>query len=87
MSLLTALFHRPVRHHYALLDEHQCCRMLLTAAQPPQRGNWIQVDEICLGWIGRPLPRQAHQSEAAVFNEKPRGSTSSAASVGSRGLA
>lgn len=87
MSLLTALFHRPVRHHYALLDEDQCCRMLLTAVQPPERGNWVQVDEICLGWIGRPLPHQARQSETAVFNEKPRGSMSGAASVDRRGLA
>ncbi len=62
MSLLTALFSRPERHHYALLDENQCCRMLLTAAQPPQNGNWIQVDDIHLSWIGRPLPQQTRQA-------------------------
>ena len=62
MSLLTALFQRPVRRHYALLDEEQCCRMLLTAAQPPRSGHWVQVDEICLGWIGRPLPKEARQA-------------------------
>ena len=66
MSLLTALFNRPSRHHFALLDEDQCCRMLLTATQPPQSGHWVQVDEICLGWIGRPLPQQARQAGRSV---------------------
>ncbi len=61
MSLLTALFQRPARRHYALLDEDQCCRMLLTSEQPPRSGHWVQVDEVCLGWIGRPLPHQARQ--------------------------
>ena len=62
MSLLTALFQRPVRRHYALLDEERCCRMLLTAVQPPQGGHWVQVNEIRLGWIGRPLPKEARQT-------------------------
>lgn len=66
MSLLTALFRRPVRRHYALLDENQCCCMLLTAAQQPQGGRWIQVNEVRLGWIGRPLPQQARQAGTSL---------------------
>ncbi|MCQ2029192.1 hypothetical protein EA797_12600 [Stutzerimonas zhaodongensis] len=66
MSLLTALFRRPVCRHYALLDEAQCCRMLLTAAEPPQNGHWVQVDELRLSWIGRPLPQQARQDEISL---------------------
>ena len=65
MSLLPALFlRRPVCRHYALLDEEQCCQMLLTAAEPPRNGHWVQVDEIRLGWIGRPLPQQARQASS-----------------------
>ncbi|HCJ31260.1 MAG TPA: hypothetical protein DHV63_18670 [Pseudomonas sp.] len=56
MSLLTALFRRPLRRHYALLDDqHRCC-LLLTAMERPHGDRWAEVGEISLGMIGRPLP-------------------------------
>lgn len=62
MSLLTALLRRPAPRHYALLDEQRRCRMLLTSIAPPRGDGWVEVDEIGLGMIGRPLPHTAHLS-------------------------
>lgn len=60
MSLLTVIFWRPVRRHYALLDEERCCRMLLTATERPHGEHWVEVDDVCLGMIGRPLKPVTH---------------------------
>ncbi len=59
MPLLTALFRRPARRHYVLLDDQHRCRMLLTAIERPHGDGWIEVDEIALGMIGQPLPPDA----------------------------
>ncbi|KJH83383.1 hypothetical protein [Stutzerimonas stutzeri] len=64
MTLLTALFRRPIRRHYALLDDEQRCRMLLTSTQRPQGERWIEVMEIHLGWIGQALPQVALRHDA-----------------------
>ncbi|MCQ4277592.1 hypothetical protein NA643_00700 [Pseudomonas stutzeri] len=57
MSLFKTLFrHRPPRH-YALLDDQDRCRMLLTAKERPHGERWVEIAEIRLGWIGKPLPR------------------------------
>ncbi|MGE6529100.1 hypothetical protein ACQKEM_08755 [Pseudomonas sp. NPDC077382] len=56
MSLFKTLFrHRPPRH-YALLDDEDRCRMLLTAKERPHGERWVEIAEIRLGWIGKPLP-------------------------------
>jgi len=55
MSLLTRLFSRPVRRHYALLDEQQRCRMLLTATERPNGERWVEIGEASLGMLGQPL--------------------------------
>ncbi|AHL74452.1 hypothetical protein CH92_04855 [Stutzerimonas stutzeri] len=59
MTLLTALFRRPTRRHYALIDDQQRCRMLLTSTQRPHGELWFEVMEIRLGWIGQSLPQAA----------------------------
>lgn len=62
MPLPIALLRQPRRRHYALLDEQRRCRMLLTAEQPPRGANWVEVPEICLQWIGKPVPGAAMTS-------------------------
>lgn len=56
MPFSIPLLRQPRRRHYALLDEQRLCRMLLTAEQPPSGELWVEVPEICLQWIGRPVP-------------------------------
>ncbi len=56
MRLLTALFRRPARRHYVLLDDQHRCRMLLTTIERPHGDGWIEVGKITLGMIGQPLP-------------------------------
>lgn len=51
-----SLLQRPRRRHYALLDEDDRCRMLLTAVEPPRSERWIEVAEIRLDWIGKSIP-------------------------------
>lgn len=55
MFLLIRLFARPARRHYALLDEQQRCRMLLTATERPRGERWVEVGEARLGMLGQPL--------------------------------
>ncbi|KRW73524.1 hypothetical protein ACYCFL_07970 [Stutzerimonas nitrititolerans] len=56
MSSWTRLFQRPKRRHFALLDEERRCRMLLTTVERPCSAQWIEVPEIRLDWIGKPIP-------------------------------
>jgi len=39
--------------------EQGCCRMLCTATNRPRGRQWIEVGEVRLDWIGRPLPDDA----------------------------
>lgn len=57
MPLFKNLFRPRAARHYALLDNQQCCCMLLTAKQRPQGERWVEITEIRLGWIGKPLPQ------------------------------
>jgi len=57
MSIFATLFGRRAPRHYALLDERQCCCMLLTAEESPGDGRWVEIPEIRLALIGKPLPQ------------------------------
>ena len=57
MSLFNTLFRTRAARHYALLDDQQCCCMQLTAKERPHGERWVEIEEIRLGWIGKPLPR------------------------------
>lgn len=56
MPMSLALLRRPMRRHYAFVDDQDCCRMLLTAVNRPHGERWIEVREIRLDWIGKPIP-------------------------------
>lgn len=59
MLSLTHPFKRPSPRHYALLDEQNRCRMLLSAVERPLGNRWMEVGEACLGMLGKPLPNNA----------------------------
>lgn len=60
MTLLARFFaaRRPPRH-FALLDNQGLCRALRQCRECPTDGNWIEVNESCPAWLGRPLAPSA----------------------------
>lgn len=66
MSVLSALFDRRAPRHYALLDEQGHCRMLFTAKQRPHGECWVEIPDICLGWIGKPLPADLRERSGSM---------------------
>ncbi|MNH32562.1 hypothetical protein D3C81_1724110 [compost metagenome] len=58
-SLWTLLFQRPRLTAYAHLDADGKCLALKHCSQPPSASGWVQVNEIQLAWLGRPLPANA----------------------------
>ncbi|HDS1757885.1 MULTISPECIES: hypothetical protein [Pseudomonas] len=58
-SLWTLLFQRPRHNTYARLDGDGNCLGFKQCSQPPGSNGWVQVKEIQLAWLGRPLPANA----------------------------
>lgn len=60
MPSLRRLFglRRPLRH-FALLDTKGCCRALRRSREQPLDGNWVEVHESRLAWLGEQLPASA----------------------------
>lgn len=56
MRQLLSLLRRRTPRHFALLDEHGRCRMLLSSIDRPTSAAWIEIDEVRLSWIGQELP-------------------------------
>ena len=72
MRLLKTLFmsHAP-RRHFALLDAHGHCLAFKQCSLPPVGEGWVEVTEIHLGWMHRPLPACARVSPQ-VFRARHR---------------
>ncbi|QWV16945.1 hypothetical protein [Stutzerimonas zhaodongensis] len=64
MSLFKTLFRQHPPRHYALLDDQDRCRMLLTAKKRPIGERWVEIAEVRLGWIGKPLPQAGLQQRS-----------------------
>lgn len=60
MFSLSALFApaRPLRA-FALLNGQGICRALRQSAQAPLGAGWIEVSQVNLSWLDRPLPSSA----------------------------
>jgi len=60
MNFLWSLFTLRRKHrHYALLDKSGCCVAFRHCATPPCASGWVEVNEVCLSWLQRPLPDKA----------------------------
>ncbi|MEO8492761.1 hypothetical protein [Pseudomonas sp.] len=63
MRLLKSLFMTNARHrHYALLDSRGYCLAFKRCSLPPVGEGWVEVAEVNLGWMHRPLPASARVS-------------------------
>ncbi len=60
MFLFWSLFARRRQcRSFALLDAAGVCRGLHQGYESPAGGNWVEVTESRLAWIGQPLPGSA----------------------------
>lgn len=60
MLFLLSLFNarQPMRH-FVLLDTQERCCALRHSREQPNSGNWVEVGETCISWLGHPLPTGA----------------------------
>ncbi|TDF84605.1 hypothetical protein [Pseudomonas sp. H9] len=55
----TSLFTRRPTRHFARLDTQGHCLAFKQCANKPEAGNWVEINEIRLAWLNRPLPANA----------------------------
>ncbi|MNJ63245.1 hypothetical protein GPJ81_22430 [Pseudomonas alkylphenolica] len=54
-----SLFNRRPMRSFARLDTQGLCLAFKQCATRPDAGNWVEIDEIRLSWLNRPLPASA----------------------------
>ncbi|MCX4063708.1 hypothetical protein OR626_05650 [Pseudomonas sp. S1Bt30] len=63
MQFLWSLFTRkPALRQFALLDLQGRCQAFKECSQPPVGEGWVEIEEIRLSWMHRPLPAHARVS-------------------------
>ncbi len=63
MHFLWSLFTRkPAVRQFALLDSQGRCQAFKACCQPPAGDGWVEIEEIRLSWMHRPLPSHARVS-------------------------
>jgi hypothetical protein len=72
MHFLWSLFTRkPLRRQFARLDQQGHCQAFKECSLPPVGDGWVEVEEIRLSWMHRPLPANARLSPR-VSRPQPR---------------
>lgn len=59
MLALLMLFRPVPRRQFVLLDAEERCLVMRCVRQCPAVGNWVEVSEFSLAWLGKPLPPEA----------------------------
>ncbi len=63
MHFLWSLFaSKPAVRQFALLDAQGRCQAFKECGQPPVGEGWVEIEEIRLSWMHRPLPAHARVS-------------------------
>ncbi|VVN72880.1 hypothetical protein [Pseudomonas fluorescens] len=63
MRFLRSLFApRQQYRSFALLDHKGCCQAFKHCCLPPMGDGWVEIEEIRLNWLQRPLPADARIS-------------------------
>ena len=71
-ALLTLLFRRQPPRQFARLDAHGVCLAFKQCQQQPAGAGWVEISEIRLHWINRPLPASARVQPLARGNRLGR---------------
>ncbi|CAN1604362.1 hypothetical protein LOY35_23270 [Pseudomonas sp. B21-028] len=60
MRLLISLFTpRPQHRCFALLDRNGHCQAFKQCSLQPMGEGWVEIEEVRLSWLHRPLPASA----------------------------
>ncbi|MFS0828744.1 hypothetical protein [Pseudomonas phoenicis] len=70
-SLWNLLFKRPRRRTYVRLDAQGRCLAFKQCAARPDTGTWVEVMEMRLAWLDRPLPQSARVCRNANGHWQP----------------
>ena len=71
MHFLWSLFTRkPALRQFALLDAQGRCQAFKECSQPPVGNGWVEIEEIRLSWMHRPLPAHARVSPRPVRSSR-----------------
>ena len=71
MQYLWSLFTRkPALRQFALLDSQGRCQAFKECSQPPEGQGWVEIEEIRLSWMHRPLPARARVSPRATRSSR-----------------
>ena len=49
---------------FVKIDQNGVCSELIRCQQPPA-DTWVEVDEFCVSWLGKPLPGHACKASLA----------------------
>ncbi|MGX1125132.1 hypothetical protein [Pseudomonas sp. HLS-6 TE3448] len=58
-SLWSLLFKRQPERYFARLDGAGLCQAFKHCTDAPIDGHWVEINEIRLHWLNRPLPTSA----------------------------
>jgi hypothetical protein len=68
MHFLVSLFEaRPQHRSFALLDRNGHCQAFKQCSLQPMGDGWVEIEEIRLNWLHKPLP-----ASARVIARQPR---------------
>jgi len=71
MQYLWSLFTRKsALRQFALLDSQGRCQAFKECSQPPVGQGWVEIEEIRLSWMHRPLPARARVSPRATRSSR-----------------
>jgi hypothetical protein len=74
MNFLRMLFRSRTRHHhYALLDNSGICVAFRHCATRPEGSGWVEINDVCLSWLNKPLPERAriHRDDGHPHGHAP----------------
>lgn len=60
------------RRQFVLLDAEGRCLSMRCCQHCPPNGNWVEVSEFCLSWLGKPLPPSAEWQPMVLLPSRRR---------------
>ncbi|OPB02237.1 hypothetical protein BFW91_27810 [Pseudomonas fluorescens] len=66
LCLRLLFFTSPKFRSFVRIDQNGVCSGLIRCQQSPGK-SWVEVDEFCLSWLGKPLPGHACQTKRAAW--------------------
>ena len=72
MLILLNWFRKAPRRQFVLLDAERRCLTMRCSEHCPPAGNWVEVSEFCMSWLGKPLPPSAEYQPLVLMPSRRR---------------